>query len=151
MFNSDGRTMIWRTANSEYKLKNLKGTVKHGGDSVMIWGYMAVNGVGDLVFIDGIMNKMSYLNILKNHLKSSSLSDKLQLENNYYVQHDNDPKHTAYIVKQWVLYNTLHVLATPPQSPDVNPIEHLWAEIEKKLRHFEITNIKILKEKILQV
>jgi len=34
------------------------------------------------------------------------------------------PKHTAGIVKEWIIYNTLHTLATPPQSPDINPIEY---------------------------
>ena len=93
---------VWRKQNTEFELKHLEGTVKHGGSSVMVWGCMVVNGIGDLL----IMDKMYYLNILQDHLSSSAT--KLQLESNYYFQHD--PKHTAYIVKQWVLYNTPHVL-----------------------------------------
>ncbi|XP_043516826.1 uncharacterized protein LOC122532274 [Frieseomelitta varia] len=124
--------MVWRKQNREFELKNLKGTVKHGWGSVMVWGCMAANGVGNLVFIDGIMDKMNYLNILWGHLSSSAT--KLQLVSNYYFQHDNDSKHTAYIVKQWALYNTPHVLSIPPQSPDVNPIENLWTEIERRLK-----------------
>ncbi|GFV31428.1 hypothetical protein TNCV_3200111 [Trichonephila clavipes] len=50
-------------------------TVKHGGGTVMVWGRMAVLGVGKLVFIDGIMHKMAFLNILQNNLKESA--DKL--------------------------------------------------------------------------
>ncbi|KAJ4432569.1 hypothetical protein ANN_21192 [Periplaneta americana] len=38
---------------------------------------------------------------------------------------DNDPKYTAGIVRLWFLYETLHTLKTPPQSPDTNPIENL--------------------------
>ena len=35
-------TMVWRKQNTEFKLKNLKGTVKHGGDFVMVWVPMAL-------------------------------------------------------------------------------------------------------------
>ncbi len=31
-------------------------TVKHGGGSVLMWGCMSAAGVGELHFIDGIMN-----------------------------------------------------------------------------------------------
>lgn len=39
--------------------------IKHGGGSVMVWGYMAAAGVGNLVFIKCRMNKMDYLNFFK--------------------------------------------------------------------------------------
>ena len=139
--------MVWRKQNTEFELKNLKDTDKHGGDSV--WGCMAANGVSDLVLTDGIIGKKYYLNILRGHL--SLIAAKLQLESNHYFQHDNDPKHTAYIVKQWVLCNTLHVLPIPHQSPDVNLIENLWVEIERRLKKFEITNKEILKEKVVDI
>lgn len=40
-------------------------TVKHGGTSVMVWGAMGYNGIWNLHFVDGIMNKDIYLDILK--------------------------------------------------------------------------------------
>lgn len=43
------------------------------------------------------------------------------------------------------------MLVTPPQSPDINPIEHLWAIIEKELQKFNITSKTSLKDKILEV
>ncbi|GFX78499.1 transposable element Tc1 transposase [Trichonephila clavipes] len=54
IFGSDGRRTIWRKPNTALDPKNLRPTVKHGGGSVMVWGCMASNGVGNLVFIDGI-------------------------------------------------------------------------------------------------
>ncbi len=35
-------------------------TVKHGGGSVLMWGCMSAAGVGELHFIDGIMNSQMY-------------------------------------------------------------------------------------------
>ena len=38
--------------------------VKHGGGGVMVWGSMAWSRVGNFEFIDGIMMKKVYLEIL---------------------------------------------------------------------------------------
>lgn len=113
LFRSDGRILVWRKPNTELEEKNLVSTVKHGGGGVMVWGCMAASGVGELVFIDEIMDKKVYLNILKENLKKSA--EKLGLNKNFYFQQDNDPKHTAYDVRMWIVYNIPHILPSPPQ------------------------------------
>ena len=45
---------FWRFPKEEFKRECVKPTVKHGGGSVMVWGCFTSNGVGKLVFIDGI-------------------------------------------------------------------------------------------------
>ncbi|KAH8338802.1 hypothetical protein KR067_010016, partial [Drosophila pandora] len=71
----------------------LVGTVKHGGSGVMVWGCMAASGVGNLTFIETIMDQAGYIKILKDNLFESA--EKLGLESEYWFQQDNDPKHTA--------------------------------------------------------
>ena len=123
-------------------------TVKHGGGSVMVWGCMAANGVGNLVFIENTMNKTDYLNILKDNLAQSV--EKLGLDRTWVFQQDNDPKHTAKIVKEWLLYHTPKQLDHPPQSPDLNPIEHLWEHLDQQIRKREITSKDSLKSAIME-
>lgn len=59
---------------------------------------------------------------------------KLNLNSRYCFIRDNDPKHFSLVVKQWLFYNVKKVLPHLPQSPDLNPIVHLWAYVETKIR-----------------
>lgn len=144
IFGSDGRRMVWRKKNTEMEPQNLVPTVKHGGGSIMVWGCMSAAGVGKLHFIEGVMDHRMYIRILKENLSASA--EKLGLKGKYIFQQDNDPKHTAENTRLWLLYNTPQQLKTPPQSPDMNPIEHLWKILDDAIRKRRISNKNELKQ-----
>lgn len=146
LFGSDGRTMVWRKPNEELKGKNITPTVKHGGGSVMVWGCISAKGVGNLVFIDGIMNKESYLKILSENLKQSA--EKMGILSTFKLYQDNDPKHKAHIVREWLLYNCPKVINTPSQSPDMNPIENLWDYLDRRIRERPVSSKSELKYRL---
>jgi hypothetical protein len=106
--------------------KNVISTVKRGGGHTILGGCMGYAGVGELAIVEGIMIDNGYVNILLGNLKKNVR--KLRIQDSYLFQQDNDPKHSPYNSYARGL------LETPPQSPDINPIENIWSLLETKVR-----------------
>ncbi len=71
VFETDGfKTGVAKVRNTKKNAWCLP-TVKHGGGSVLMWGCMSAAGVGELHFIDGIMNSQMYCSILKEKMLPS--------------------------------------------------------------------------------
>lgn len=97
LFGSNGKTMVWRLTTEEYDPKCTVPTVKNNDGTVMVWGCFSRNGIRNLYFIEGTMDRFIYRQILQKNLLQSA--KKLILKNSFVFQHDNDPKHTAGVVK----------------------------------------------------
>ncbi|CAF1463496.1 unnamed protein product [Didymodactylos carnosus] len=95
--------------------------------NLKVWGCFSRAGVGNLFFLDRIMDRFYYKEILEKNLLASS--NKLRLGKKLVFQHDNDPKHTAGIVKDWLKEKGIEILEWVPYSPDLNPMEHMWDEL----------------------
>src|SRR5438105_2962520 len=61
-------------------------------------------------------------------------------------QQDNDPKHTSRIAKAYLKENVPEILDWPSNSPDLNPIENLWAIIKRNVEKRMPKNISDLEQ-----
>lgn len=133
---SDGCKWFWKQkGDMEIKDREVKGTVKFGGGSLMVWGCITTKGVGYLTRIDGGLNAQLYVDILNDELLQT-LEYYGYNKDEIIFQQDNDPKHTSRLANNWLEENKIKVLDWPPQSPDLNPIENIWVELKRKLNSY---------------
>nr|CAA47913.1 ORF [Drosophila melanogaster] len=105
-------------------------TNRFGGGTVMFWGCLSYYGFGDLVPIEGTLNQNGYLLILNNHAFTSG--NRLFPTTEWILQQDNAPCHKGRIPTKFLNDLNLAVLPWPPQSPDLNIIENVWAFIKNQ-------------------
>ena len=138
-----------RKPNTSHHPENTIPTVKHGVGSIMLWGCFSLAGTEKLVRIEGMMgNSWKYREILEGNLFQSSRD--LRLGRRYTFQQDNDPKHTAKATLEWFKGKHLNVFEWPSQSPDLNPIENLWYDLNIAVQQRNPSNLKELEQFCLE-
>ena len=113
----------------------------------MLWGCFSALGVGPLIEVEGIMDRFKYADIVTDTMLPYA---RRNLGRCWMFRQDNDPKHCSKHVEGSMKRHKIRKLEWPSQSPDLNPIENLWAILDKRVRVRQASNtrdfLKMLQE-----
>lgn len=129
-----GPVLVYRTDRQRYDARFVATRARSGRVSVRCWGWMSYMGAGSLERIQGTFNSACYEHFLENVVLPGARL--WYPEGRLIYQHDNHPSHTCLRIQRWFQRreNVIHCLPWPPKSPDLNPMENVWAQLKKTVR-----------------
>lgn len=127
---------------------HLAQTVKHPV-KVMVWGCFSFYGTGRLHICESTINAEAYEKVLIQ--RRLVQAREWYGEDAWILMHDSAPCHKAKRITKFLSDNNVNVLSWPGNSPDMNPIETLWAIVKNKLRKTSFTTKSELINRLLSI
>ncbi|KAJ6642725.1 Transposable element Tcb2 transposase [Pseudolycoriella hygida] len=131
VFQSDSqqRLHLYRPRNCRYDERYIQPIQRSGRISAGLWGWISIDGPGEMTMINGRLNSTGYTEILEDNLLRTIDISYGGLGNIVFMQ-DNNSFHTSKLTRRWFSrHPELELINAPVNSPDLNPIENLWAKM----------------------
>ena len=102
---------------------------RYGGESVMVWGEISHGVKSPLIVVPGNLTAVRYTDEILPPVAVPSVQ-----QHQMTFQHDNARPHVARVCQDFLANINIVPLNWPPYSPDLSPIEHLWDELDRRIR-----------------
>ena len=138
----DGRIRVFRRRGERFANNCLIERDQCGGGIVMVWGDIMGRRKTNFIVVQGNLNAQGYIN----QILQPEAVPFLQRHGPAILMHDNARRHVARICRQFLNRNNINILPWPAVSPDMNPIEHIWDYLGRKVQaRGNIHNLRDLK------
>ena len=99
---------------------------------VLVWGAISSKGVSQLKLVKGNLNSERYQREIICDIKMQC-ECLMFPQKNYIFQQDNAPCHNSQSTRNFLSREGVTVLSWPLNSPDLSPIENVWAIVKKRI------------------
>lgn len=140
--------VVRRSVGEPVRVGHIQQAPKHPPKK-MFWGIFTANGPGRLVPVEGMMNSVKYQATLKTHLLPA-LRECFPNGDGIFQQ-DNAPCHVSKKTQCFFRTEKITVLEWPGNSPDINPIENLWAIMKRRIMGKDCSTMEKLICAVIQV
>ncbi|KFM71086.1 Transposable element Tcb2 transposase, partial [Stegodyphus mimosarum] len=144
------RVLIWREFETRFYPSNIKERHRNGGPGVLVWGGIMLNGRTELhVFDRGSVTGDRYCEeVLLPHVRlfRGAIGPDLIFMDN------NTRPHQIQAVVELLESEDITRMVRPAYSPDLNPIQHVWYALERRIAAYlhPPENIQQLKQMLIQ-
>ena len=130
---------VWRKRGEKIKVA----TVKHSA-KVHVYGCFAEKGFGQIYCFTDNLNADKLCEIYKHTLLPTAITFFGEDKDKWILQEDNDPKHLSKKAQNWKVDNQINRLSWSSQSPDLNPMENVWAVLKANVSKYKPASAKEL-------